>query len=145
MHDIFWENLSEGSPQNYIGECPLYWRVVHIIIRGCPTYLIGGCPKYNYRRMTNVLDRRMSKVQSRSRSTISEYVHNIRSVVHNIRSVVHKLNIDLLGNKFSYMANACVRESVRTRGMERECGHSSRIMISLECVYSPLHEHLGGE
>ena len=38
-----------------------------------------------------------------------------------------------------------MRESVRTRGIDKACRHSSRIMNLLECVWLPLHEHLGGE
>ena len=38
-----------------------------------------------------------------------------------------------------------MRESIRTRGMDRACRHSSRIMNLLECVWLSLHVHLGGE
>ena len=40
---------------------------------------------------------------------------------------------------------ACVRESVRIRGIDGACRHLSRIMHLLECVWLPLHVHLGGE
>ena len=38
-----------------------------------------------------------------------------------------------------------MRESVRTQGIGRACKLSSRIMNLLECVWFPLHVHLGGE
>ena len=38
-----------------------------------------------------------------------------------------------------------MRESVRTRGIDRACKHLSRIMNLLECIWLPLHVHLGGE
>ena len=34
---------------------------------------------------------------------------------------------------------------MRTRGIDRAFKHSSRIMNLLECVWLPLHVHLGGE
>ena len=40
---------------------------------------------------------------------------------------------------FSYMAQASVSESVRTRDMGMACRHSSRIMQLLECVFSLEH------
>ena len=36
-------------------------------------------------------------------------------------------------------------ESMRTRGIDRACRHSGRIMNLLEFVLLPLHVHLGGE
>ena len=34
---------------------------------------------------------------------------------------------------------------MRTWGINKACRHSSRIMNLLECVWLPLHVHLGGE
>ena len=51
----------------------------------------------------------------------------------------------LLKTNFHTWRVACVRESVRTRGIVGACRHSSRIMKLLECVWLPLHVHLGGE
>ena len=62
-----------------------------------------------------------------------------------------KTKIFYFGNSFSYMANACVRESMRTRDM-----HEARhVIINAEicmfllnvcgCVNMALHVHLGGE
>ena len=34
---------------------------------------------------------------------------------------------------------------MRTRGIGRACRHSGKIMNFLECVWVPLHVHLGGE
>ena len=49
----------------------------------------------------------------------------------------------------SYMANACVRELLRTRGMGQGCDHSCRNMHILlnvyGCVNMALYVHLGGE
>ena len=54
---------------------------------------------------------------------------------------------------FSHLAWACVKESVRAQEVKKgcvtfssiSCRYSSRIMRLLECIWLPLHVHLGGE
>ena len=85
---IFGEIISEGCPKIFIGVCPLDY------IGGLSTKLfIGVCPLIYIGGLTNKFQyRRLSNEFS-------------------------KTNIFVLKTVFPYMANACVRESVRTRGM----------------------------
>ena len=67
---------------------------------------IEGLTNNYYRSMSTTIYRRVVRITIyRSMSTNSYW------------RVVHKKNIFVLKTIFPYMANACVRESVRTRGM----------------------------
>ena len=66
---------------------------------------------------------------------VSEDVQTILNVKKNI--FVLKIN--------SHRQVTCVRESVRTRGIDKACRHSSKIMHFLECIWLSFHVHLGGE
>ena len=60
------------------------------------------------------------------------------------KDLKRKTNI-LLKTNFHTWRIACVRELLRTWGIDEACRHSSRIMKLLECVWLPLHVHLGRE
>ena len=55
-------------------------------------------------------------------------------VSESVQRILNVKQIFCLENNFHTWQVACVRESVRTRGIVGACRHSSRIMHLLECV-----------
>ena len=93
--------VSEGCPQNYLSEYVhyLFRMIVHtkIIYRSMFTICIGGLSTKSFIEVCPLF--------------ISEGCPQVKQ-------------ISLFWKRFSYLAQACVRESVRTRGMDWACRHS---------------------
>ena len=101
--------VSEGFPQNCLSEYVhyLFRRVVHkTIYRSKSTICIGGCPQNYYQSMSTIYFEGLS---------IKLFIGVCPLFISDGCPQVKQ--ISLFWKRFSYMAQACVRESVRTRGM----------------------------
>ena len=97
-----------------------------ILSENCPKICIGKLSNSSRRRMSNGLFRRV----------VQQFTSE---------GCPQSKQIDLFGNNFIHGTSMCERVSEDSRHGIGHIDIRVGIMNSLECVYLPLHEYLGGE